>query len=173
MILLHLTPLTCSYLLDLSTTMEKPNFSLTFSPFPGKQANNRLQGEALQDNPFAQGRRNCCVQVHMFQQWFCDASSRSFCDNLIYGLFLLTFAPVLGTKRKYTEEWVLPFWLLEHGHLCKGMWLPLVGEMEYLWRPAKGICWAGKSWLFVGGKYLIWAFCMLMSIAAAVEMTDE
>lgn len=31
--------------------------------------------------------------------------------------------PVLGTKRKDAEEWVPSFWLLEHGHLCKGMWL--------------------------------------------------
>lgn len=52
----------------------------------------------------------------------CDAGSRSsiFCDSLFYGLFVLTFAPLLGIRRKDAEEWVPPFWFLEHGQLHKG-----------------------------------------------------
>lgn len=96
-----------------------------FLPFPGKLANHRLPGAALQNNLFPQRGRDCCAQVLACQQWFCDANSRNFifCDNLPYGLFLLTLAPVLGTKKKDAEEWVPCFWFLEHGQLYKGTWL--------------------------------------------------
>lgn len=154
--LLHLAPLMCFCLLHLST-MERSNIFLSFFTFPEKLANCRLKETALQDNSFSTKRKKLLCSSLVFQQWFCDASSKnySFCDDLLYGLFLLMFVPDLGTKWKDAEEWVPSFWLLEHGHLYKGMWLLFGWRAGLCAEASKGDLLGWKVMAIVGGTYLV------------------